>query len=123
MMTGRRLIRKKGNLLYFKLEYFHQLDLPITIFMDHGDGLSTYLFYISLFSGCWKYQCRGPSIKERYHLAGLLTKWANPSTLTTEWAIDLFRVNRLSVKIGVHFSFHVLSMGSDQGSCAHKCIC
>ena len=36
---------------------------------------STYLRYVSCFSGCWKYdQCKGPSIKERYNLAGLLTK-------------------------------------------------
>ena len=36
---------------------------------------STYLHYVSSFSGCWKYdQCKGPSIKERDHLAGLLTK-------------------------------------------------
>ena len=24
---------------------------------------------------------------------------------------------------GVHFSFDVLPMGADQGSCAHKCVC
>ena len=69
------------------------------------------MLYISVSSGCWKYgdRCRGPSVKEKDHLAGLVKETSAVYNIQTEQTLYCtFSALRFWDILGCPYSFGLL---------------